>query len=223
MNRSRIAGRIILPAVACGLVALFGACSSPFSEFQSARMAGPGEIEFSGHYSKVGISGGFYQDQLGAQLGVGVTNSFDIRARYESVLFEDQSIGVFGFGPKFSMYENQAAVYLPVGFAFGEGIKTDRSWEVHPTILTTHAVSPRFEINVSMKALLSLNYDDGYNTRLAINVGLGIGPEDLSYMFRPEAGVMVHHSGGDPFYHLGLGMSFSTTGKRRVRTPAIDG
>lgn len=212
--------RHLLAVVYAAVIATAG-CSSPFSEFQSARMAGPGKIEVTGQFSAIGISGTTVQNQLGAQFGVGVTNAFDMRARYERIWLDDtdgEALEVFGFGPKISMHQDQTAFYLPVGFAFGRDVETSESWEAHPTILTTYSVSPGFEVNISMKAMLALANEDGFNTRVAVNMGFGIGPENLSYTFRPEVGVMLHTSGGDPFYHFGLGLSLSSTDKKRVPT-----
>jgi hypothetical protein len=146
-----------------------------------------------------------------------------MRARYERIWVDDtdgNAVEVFGFGPKISMHQDQAAFYLPVGFAFGKDVETPETWEAHPTILTTYSVNPGFEVNISMKAMLALAAEDGFHTRFAVNMGFGIGPENLSYTFRPEAGVMFYTSGGNPFYHLGVGVSFSSTDKKRVRVPS---
>jgi hypothetical protein len=210
-------GAIVL---AVCFVAAAAGCSSPFSEFQSARLAGRGEAEVTAHYSTMGISGEFVQDHVGVQAGFGVTNSVDIRARYERLWVEGldaEYLDVFGFGPKISMHPDQAAFYLPVGFAFGSDVESSKTWEAHPTVLTTYTVNPNLDFNLSIKVLLSLNNDSGYNTRLAVNFGFGIGPESLTYTFHPEAGFMVYTEGGDPFYHVGLGISLSTTDKKRVR------
>jgi len=205
--------------VVCVASCCLAGCASPFSEFQSARLEGKGKAEITAHYSTVGFSGEFFQDNMGFQAGIGVTDNLDWRMRYERIYVDGgdlDHLSVIGFGPKVSMHKDQAAFYLPVGFAYGQDVETDETWEAHPTILTTYSASPEFEINISMKAMLLLNNEDGFNTRFAINMGFGIGPESLDYTFRPEAGVMFHTSGGDPFYHVGLGLSLAYTDKKRV-------
>jgi hypothetical protein len=199
---------------------LSAGCTSPFSEFQSARLCGKGDVEVTGSYTAISFAGEIFQDHLGAQVGLGVTDELDVRARYERIWVEggDDYLQVVGFGPKIQLHPDQAALYIPVGFAFGGDVESSKTWEIHPTMLATHSVNPGLEVNFSMKALFSLYREAGFNTRLAVNLGLGIGPENLRYTIRPEVGMLVYTSGGSPFFHLGLGVSASSTDKKRVKT-----
>jgi hypothetical protein len=208
-----------------GLLLQLVGCAAPFSDFQSARLAGKGQVEVTPSYSTVGISGEQFQDQLGGQFAVGVSDDLDFRARYERVWIDGSDVdhvNVIGFGPKIPLHRDRAAFYLPVGCAFGENIETPRTWEAHPTLITTQVVNGRFEVNVSAKALLSLN-DDTFNTRFALNLGFGFGPDIMTYIFRPEAGILFHVSGGDPFYHFGVGVSMATTKRKRSETAGKSG
>jgi hypothetical protein len=207
----------------CCLLFLSTGCAAPFSEFQSARLAGKGKGEITASYSAISFAGEIFQNQLGLQAGFGVEDDLDIRLRYERIWVEGSAgdfLNVFGFGPKFPLHPDKglAALYVPVGFAYGGDIETSKTWEVHPTFLATHTVSPTFDVNFSIKALLSL-MTDGLYPRFAINMGFGLGPETLAYTVRPEAGVMIYTEGGSPFFHLGLGMSFSSTERKRIRLP----
>ena len=75
--------------------------------------------------------------------------------------------------------------------------------------------SPSTEINTSFKVMISLQ-DDGVDPRLAANLGVGIGPDNLSLVFRPEVGIMSYiESPDDPFIHFGIGISLANTYKKR--------
>ncbi|MBN2071899.1 MAG: hypothetical protein JW814_10620 [Candidatus Krumholzibacteriota bacterium] len=205
---------------ATGVVTFFlfaAGCAAPFSDFQSARTVGRGKAEITGHYCAASVSGEKLQDQLGVQAGMGISDRADLRVRYENINPVGSSIdpiGAFGFGPKWALDPDHVAFYLPVGFAFGEHVESSKTWEVHPTLLTTQKLGSSVEINISLKLLLGLD-DQAPDHRVAANVGLGIGPDRTWLLLRPEAGIMFSTGGGDPFYHFGIGISFSGTDKRR--------
>jgi hypothetical protein len=200
------------------LVLILAGCAAPFSNYQSARLAGKYKGEAAAHYSLVSVKDEKVQDQIGVQGGFGITDKADIRIRYERIYLEDSdsNLNVFGFGPKFRLHSDNAAFFLPVGFAFGEDVETSKTWEFHPAFIGTHAFSSWLELNVSGKALISL-VEDGPDARVALNVGLGIGPNTTRLIVRPEAGVMIYITDADdPFFHFGLGMSFSNSDKKRI-------
>ena len=139
------------------LISIVAGCAAPFSDYQSARMVGKYKGEVTAHYSMVSLKDAKAQDQIGVQGGFGITDNADIRVRYERIYLEDSDRvpEVFGFGPKFSLHsDHAAALYLPVGFAFGEDVETSKTWEFHPTFLATQSFTPWLELNVSAKALL---------------------------------------------------------------------
>jgi hypothetical protein len=200
------------------LIFILAGCAAPFSDYQSARLAGKYKGEVTANYSLVSLKDAKVQDQVGVQGGFGITDNADIRIRYERIYFEDSDgiIEVFGFGPKFSLRSNNGALYLPVGFAFGEDVETSKSWEFHPTLLVTRSFASWLELNISAKAMISL-VDEGPDARLSFNVGLGIGPNITRLIFRPEAGVMICITDADdPFFHIGVGMSFANSDKKRI-------
>ena len=203
--------------VAAALLFISAGCTAPFSEFQGARMSGKGNGDLTASYSGVIVSGEEIQDQFGLQGAYGVTDDLDLRVRYERIGVKDWDVGPFNalaFGPKIALNRDRAAIYVPVGFGFGEDMETADTWELHPTLLLTQPISTVLEVNLSIKGLLSLA-ENGPDPRLAFNVGFGIGPDDSRVILRPEAGLMVFTDGGDPFYHVGLGLSFASTDKRR--------
>ena len=219
IGRAFAAKELVLTA-ACA--ALFAAgCTAPFSEYQSARMAGKGSGEITGSYSSVLSGGEEVQDQFGAQAAFGVADRIDIRARYERIgvdwTDDLEPVNVFAFGPKFALEPDHIALYVPFGFAFGEDVESSDFWEVHPTLLFTQPVSYWLEVNISTKLMLGLS-EDASDARMAANVGFGIGPDDGWLVLRPEAGIMVYLEGGDPYYNVGCGLSFAPRGGRRSDT-----
>jgi hypothetical protein len=214
----------ITPLVVLVFLQILG-CTAPFSDFQSTHMAGKGQVEVTPSFATVGYAGAQVQHQFGTQFSLGVSDRLDVRARYEGVWIDGSDIDhidVVGFGPKISLHPDQAALYLPVGFAFGNDIESSKTWEAHPTLIATHVVNRLYEVNVTMKMLISLN-DENFNTRIAANLGFGIGPDVMKYVIRPEAGVLFHTSGGDPIYQFGIGLSMATTKRKRSESMGQNG
>jgi hypothetical protein len=195
----------------------------PFSDLQSAKLAGKGRIELTPHGSMILSSSegetDHIQDNLGLQVAAGITNFLDLRLRYEYLYHPDSGVEydnsysghVFGFGPKFSLVKDRLAVFLPVGFAFGEDIEVAETWHFYPTVLLTSPISKNFEVNTSAKALIPFRKEQ--NTLYAVNLGLGISQNIRRWALRPEVGILFDTEGGGGFYlHFSLGFSY-TLGK----------
>jgi hypothetical protein len=188
-------------------------CFAPvFSELQSARLAGPGNAEITPSYSRVEGESEHVQDHFGIQAGVGIRKWLDFRIRYEYANVgpaEPDNFGVnmLGFGPKLGLVRNWLAIYLPVGFAFGEDIESSETWQVHPTLLATLPVSNHFEINTSAKALIPLQ--KGNDPMYAVNFGIAIGSDVRRWAVRPEIGFLFNSCVGSCL-HLSIGLSLST-------------
>ncbi len=191
----------------------------PFSELQSAKMAGQGRVELTPHGSLILSSQegetNHVQDNLGVQAALGITNFMDLRLRYEYLYHPDSggrydssfSGHVLGFGPKFSLVKNRLALFLPVGFAFGEDIEVAETWEFHPTALVTFPVSNAFEINGSAKVLIPFRKEQ--NTLYAINIGLGIGQDLRRWAVRPEVGILFDPEEEGCYFHISLGFTYA--------------
>jgi hypothetical protein len=197
------------------LVATTSACAPVFSDLQSARLLDKGRVELTPSASYVGFSNddddasGHVQDGYGVQLGVGLHDAVELRARYEHIdgAGEVPGVEVVGFGPKVRLLRDHLALYVPVGRAFGGGEDADlsESWQVHPTLIGTAPVHRNVEVNASAKYLIPLSGDGGDDT-LAFNLGLGLGQLDR-WAIRPEAGILVNPGEGGHFYHFSLGVS----------------
>ncbi len=196
-----------------GLIVFTSGCViPPFSDIQSAKLVGPGHFEVTPHYSSVSS---FFdgesekeQDHFGLQMGFGVSSFMDFRARYEYISINEESVNVFGFGPKFSLVKDWVAIYVPIGFAFGEDIDTAETWQVHPTLLLSLPVSPYFELNPSVKALIYFQQDS--ETLLAFNLGAGISSNLEQWAIRPEIGFLIDPGEEGCYFHISIGFSLNT-------------
>jgi hypothetical protein len=219
MTTSRKRQKKRLAVLMLGIMLGASACLvPPFSDLQSAKLVGKGRVELTPHYSSITASGedgsDHIQDNFGIQAGFGVTKLMDFRMRFEFLRHSDSGekydesfLGyVFGFGPKFILIKDWLALFLPIGFAYGEDIKVSETWEFHPTVLFTIPVSQAFEINTSAKSLIP--YRKKQNTFYALNLGLGIGRDLRQWAFRPEIGILFDPEGDKHYFHFSLGFTY---------------
>src|SRR5690606_19747453 len=87
-RRSRAQRRVAACVAALALLPA-AACAPPFSERQSARLAGVDRVELTGSYGSVtGSADGDserLQNQYGVQLATGLDDGVDVRVRYERI------------------------------------------------------------------------------------------------------------------------------------------
>lgn len=191
------------------------ACAPPFSELQSARLAGRGRVEVTPSYSDVRFSGEGetekVQSQFGVQLGTGIAEKADLRLRLERISVsedgEDVEVYVVGGGPKFALVPDRVAFYLPVGFAFGSDIETSETFQTHPTLIGTLPLSRGLDVTGSTKALVPLGND--HDITVAFNLGLGIGEGISPVVLRPEVGMLINPGEEGRFWHFSLGLSYA--------------
>jgi len=204
-------GVMVVMALA-GMAAFVTGCVAPFSDLQSARLLGKGNIEVTPSYSTVSASDEGETEQIqthyGAQIGFGLARFVDLRLRYEHISADMEegtvSANVLGFGPKFRLARNWLAFYVPIGFAFGGDVEDGGdSWQVHPTLLATIPVAKFLEINPSAKVMIPFNSDAG-DTAYAFNLGLAISSDVTKWAIRPEVGICT-----SPSFEGGIFMQFS--------------
>jgi hypothetical protein len=192
-------------ATACGLTALAGyGCAPVFSDFQSAKLAGRGGVEMTPSYSSVwtsGGDGGHVQDEYGSQAATGLTDRLDLRLRY----VHTEGVNIAGFGPKIGLVKDRVAVAIPVGFAFGNGVRTNDTWAVHPTLVLTGPIDSHAEMNVSTKVLIPLSSNGG-DTLVALNIGAGLG-HLKRWAIRPEVGVLFDPHKHGQYIQAGIGLT----------------
>ena len=197
-----------------------GGCAPPFSELQSAKLVDEGDFEIAGHYSAVSLhleiedgdkdggEDGRIQDDIGLQLAYGLTETMNLRFRYEYIDAGDSLIiaHAIGFGPKFSLAEDVIALYVPIGFALGDDVKTEDTWQLHPTILLTSTHGDVLELNASVKYILT--FAEGRDDLMAFNLGLGLSSDLERYAIRPEGGLLIDPGEDSYYWHFSIGFSF---------------
>ncbi len=194
-------------------VAIAAGCAPVFSDLQSARLTGPGRVELTPSGSTLFFSDEdgteHVENHYGVQLAAGVAERLDLRVRYERA----SDVNVIGFGPKIGLLKDKLALAVPVGFAFGQDIDSDKTWEAHPTLLATWAPSRKAELTAAAKALVPLSGEDR-DTLYAVNLGLGLGPDVSRWAFRPEVGFLWNPGESGHYTHLSLGVTIGFGGRR---------
>jgi hypothetical protein len=182
-------------------------CAPVFSTLQSAKMVGKGNFEVAPHFTTTSSTSDgetdHVQNHYGFQLGYGISDRFDVSARYEYITMANANI--FGIGPKASLVKDRIAAYLPVGFAFGGDIGGIQEFEVQPTVLFTLPVGQYIEINPSVKSIIG---DDFY---MAFNLGLGLSSDFNKYAIRPEYGMLFNPGEKGHLGQFSIGLSFKLT------------
>ncbi len=207
----QIQQQLSLAVFICAILWVNG-CAPVFSDLQSARTVPKGKVQLTPSFSSVSFTEDGetekVQNVFGGQLAIGVHESSEFRLAFARVDFpEGTGVNVFGFGPKFSIVKDQVAFYLPVGFAFGEGIEVSETWDMHPTVIFTTLPHQNIEINPSAKVLIALNSDR--DTLLAFNLGLGLSNNFERWAIRPEIGILVNpgESGFFTAYSVGISLT----------------
>lgn len=184
-------------------------CAPTFSDLQSARLVGPGRLEVTPSYSYVQVAADGEREKLqqnfGVQLATGVSERVDARARYEIVKIGAKYVSIVGAGPKLGFGSDRAALYTPIGFAFGSEIEASKTFQIQPTLLLTFPVNRNVEVNAGGKALVW--FDRSNEDLLAFNLGLGLSQDLEEWAFRPEAGVMVNPGESGSFWHFSVGFT----------------
>jgi hypothetical protein len=200
-----------------GMTALVTGCVAPFSDLQSAKLLGKGNVEVTPSYTSVSVSDEgqteHIQNHYGAQIGFGLAKFMDLRLRYEhiSATVDEESVSanVIGFGPKFRLAKNWLAFYVPIGFAFGGDVEDgSESWQIHPTLLATLPIGKYLEINPSAKIMIPFS-SDAFDTLYAFNLGLAISSDVSKWAIRPEVGICTSFEGGS-FLQFSVGLSLGS-------------
>lgn len=216
------AALLTLVLIGCGSFPALG-WAQEFSDLQSAKLVGRDRLEITPGYSRVtdsaeispaypidGAAGDYQgpaQHEFGVQVATGVAERVDLRGRYGRV----EGVNFVFFGPKFELVKDKVALAVPVGFAFGQGIESWRSWQAHPTLLFTAPVNRHVELNAAGKVPFSFS---GGNTLVAFNFGGGFGDLDR-WAIRPEVGFLFDpHQSGHHYTQLSVGVTLFA-GKKR--------
>ena len=200
-------------AFICLALVFFAGCAAPFSDLQSAKLAGKGKSEVTPSFSSVHFSDdeqtGHAQDHFGVQAAIGVSDRADLRLRYERIVMEkdgEDPFNVFALGPKIGVIKDVLALNLPVGFALRDNIDVSKTWQFHPTLLLMLLSGDLLELNTSAKALVPLNRDDS-DVLIAFNVSPGISTDLEKWAIRPEVGLLLNPGEDGHYIHFSIGIT----------------
>lgn len=187
-------------------------CATVFSHYQSAELAGVGNVEVTPSFSIVTLfaegDSDHVQNTTGGEIAVGLHRIVDFRLGYARLDITDgDGINVVGGGPKISLDSDKVALYIPVGFAFGDGIEINNTLEIHPTILFTNKVNDKFEITPSFRTIIPLSEIER-DVLIAFTIGAGFGDEDSPVIVRPELGVLANPGSSGIYWSAGVGLTF---------------
>jgi hypothetical protein len=185
-----------------GSLAVFS-CVPVFSDLQSARTVGAGQVELT-PFASINDA----QTEYGANLAVGLTQTIDLRARYEYLTMGDgEGTGVFGIGPKFGLVPGRIAAFLPVGNALNPDYSDN--WQFQPTLLFTQPiVEDKFEATLSPKYLVY--FCESCGGFFATNLGFAWGKDLNRWALRAEYGRIFDEGGVGQF---SMGFSFNLNPK----------
>jgi hypothetical protein len=201
----------LAPVLALSAVIL-AACVG-FGDYQSARLAGPGNTQLTPAAAVTWFDSGDQTERASHHLGIrvtrGVSPGFDLLGgvEYAGTKEAGRARWVIGAGPKVSVVQDRLALWVPIGALFGEGVQTGRTWQTNPTLLLTVDAAPELEVTPSIKALVPLHPERRGEYLLVLNLGLGWTPPGGAWTLRPEGGIIwdPDAAGDGRVWHFGMG------------------
>ena len=188
---------------------IFSSIVHPKNNNISERLAGKGNFEATPHFTTASFTSDsetdHVQNHFGLQVALGISDRFDVRARYENIQVTDdgRTANVFGIGPKASLIKDRLAAYVPVGFAFGGDVDGIEEWEVQPILLGTLPVGQFMEVNPPAQGII------GEEFYVAFNLGLGVSSDFNKWTLRPEYGMLFNPGEEGHFGQFSIGLSFN--------------
>jgi hypothetical protein len=199
---------------------LLSGCGFPpnNSTFESARTLGRGNVEVSGHYSKYSYQSSQFNttdfssydktiefENYGYRIGLGITDNFDLKTRYERIMRNGEGINYLEISPKFSTSKNKGAFLIPLGVYFsGEGNNT---YVLSPKFIHTYSSSNNSDFSFCTKADIFLT--KSHTILLGINLGAGFSSDLSKWAIRPELGLMFNPIHPEPIWTYGLGFNYT--------------
>ncbi len=202
------------------IVNTLSGCMPPFAEMQGARLTGVGRAEITPHLTRTLFAENGEVEQLYNNLGVSVSTGLSPRSDFRltfvrSVVVDEPGEGfnVIGFGPKFSLSPNRAALFVPIGFGIAEGLDISNTLQTHPTLLFTTPLGRGAELNTSLKALIPLAQNEA-ELLVGATIGLAIGRDISKWAIRPEVAFLRNPGEDGTAISAGVGMTFGLGGAR---------
>lgn len=178
------------------LIFIFSSCMAPVNlNFESASMLEKGEkdrqVSGSYYYIPYEIGDNKYvetQINIGGKLGFGISDKYNIKAKIEVLIHQDQKGAFFLLEMDNKIRLSKwAAVSLPVGVYVGIGQGELNAWpQFDPRFYLTYAPSNKFELTVIPKVHIYSIDPRAWNPGLSLGAGFS---KDLNlWSIRPEIG-----------------------------------
>jgi hypothetical protein len=179
---------ILIPILWMSFFLAFQNCAPVFSELQTAKTVGKGNVELSPNGTIVFEDGfGHIQDEIGAQLIYGLSDKVDLRLRYVYVAGGKTHAHVFGVAPKISLRKDKIALNLLVGTGYDSELNQFLDFNFHPSLLFTSTITEN-KIDLTLAPKLLIIVRDGIYP--AINFNSSLSSNLQKYSIRPEVGLL---------------------------------
>lgn len=168
--------------------------------YESAKMLQKGDVELQGSYSTYfDDNGDNAQNDLGAKIGFGVSESYNFKFRFEYMESVSSTYFYIEADNKFSIKENKIAASVPLGFYFGDD---GDYFDFYPKFYFTLVNKQKFDFTIIPKTHIITDFTDA-SIVFGISAGMGFSSNLNKWAVRPEIGV---DSG--PFFSFGIGFSY---------------
>lgn len=195
------------------------------NHYEKAGTLKKGNVELSGHLTRYDVHHYGRQershDNYGFRAGIGLTERFDLKLRYEKMQFTknfDHRItraDYFSLVPKFALVPERLSFLVPVS-TFRVQSKSDnyryinRVSSIAPQLIYTYTNSRKtFDISFASKVdyLFEVDDDSESNTFFGMTLGAGFSTDLSKWAIRPEIGLSTELADAK-FFSYGVGFQW---------------
>ena len=190
-----------------------------------------------GHYTHYIISGDGsapINNNYGFRVGYGVSEKFDLKARYEKLVPVDQEedtkvkANYISLVPKLSLKDRKLALLMPISrynlkaVSSGETQK-EYAYSIAPQVIRTYTSKTNMaDFSISVKGDYIIHSDPEAENDLLFGFTLGAGFSNNldKWAIRPEAGYLFKPGEGIGFWNLGVGFQLVLPTHKKEGSPA---
>lgn len=216
---------------------LFSCAFAPVNnQYEKAGTLKKGNVELSGNltsYSASGSGGSEHTNtNYGFRAGIGLTDKFDLKLRYERLMpansFGDEenfgegdikSVNYFSFVPKFAVIPDKLSFLVPFSYySYKENIDGEEDEgsfsSIAPQLIYTLTNSRNTaDLSFGLKADCLLGGNGGGGVLLGTTIGGGFSTDLNKWAIRPEVGALFIGGGAFLSYGIGLQLILSKNNK----------
>lgn len=164
-----------------------------FSNFQSAKLLSPNQFEIEPVCSMTSkfINRTSHKNPMmivGLQTGYGVSNDFNLRARYLFLSdFSNNNSHYFEIEPKFSIKKNTSSFSIPVGWY------SEKTLQIMPSLIFSNQINKNITLNTSPRIPIAISVMDNYSVLnyigFSVDEGVSFSLASGSIIITPEVGM----------------------------------